>query len=587
MKAKKIVLAALLALCLILAGCQTSPKEVDSEEAMNNFLKKLDEGNYTLEVKDYLKATASSKDQVTFEYVEDIYNDFVAMSVNDEVFQGFLNGDQLEDVKFLGEGTALEAAGSKLPNGWLDLADGNIWNLFYNIQEDPLKFVSYDDVLKQSVISLVGYSDNALRLMHEVYLVLDKENPTTARIQAEMDEDLVARVSYDDVDVEIKFGKTSSNPLADAWMKDPVYPEARSAWNDTDEFIFNSVFLPEYGLEAIPFPDFASYALMVDGENFVWDDEVSIRDSHASEQDMADYVSKLLQNGFSEVKETAEDGAVKTCYRKMLREAFDCYSSIELEYDNGVNLTAKKYYDCPEYDMLDEINEAIAKIGYPALPDSENFTSYHGIDRANEMTESWLYFFHYDLGLYADIGFNDKAETEAYLKAYEETLLDNGFTPNKGGEDEEEEAEYYQSENGFYSFRYSFTDDNVLNLLFKSEKYISAEEAKTMIVEAGFPKIDLHDPITCRDLVLFRKIRYGTDMKAYITVSQTFESAEEAEAFLDAYETALNEAGFDRVNPENVGSLKAIAIANEDLSMYVGIDYFPDDALVNFEFSAD
>jgi hypothetical protein len=587
MKAKKYLLILCLVLCVVLAGCQTSPKEVDSEKAMNNFIQKLDEGNYTVEVKDYLKATASSKDQVVFEYVEDIYHDFVAMSVNDEVFQAFLNGDKLEDVTFLGEGSALDAAKNKLPNGWLDLADGNIWNLFYNDQEDPLKFVSYDDSLKQNVISLVGYSDNALRLMHEVYLILDKEDPTSAKIQAEMDEDLVARVNYDDIDVEIKFGNDASNPQADAWVKNPVYPEAKTGWNETDEFIFNSVFLPEYGLEAIPFPSFASYALKVDEENFVWDDEVKIRDSHASEEDMADYIAKLLQNGFSEAEEITDDGTVKTCYRKMLREAYDCYSSIDLEYDNGVNLTAKKYYDFPKYDTLEGINEAIGKIGYPQLPASDNFISYNGTDRANEMTESWLYFFNYDLGLCVDILFNDKAEADAYLKAYEETLVNNGFTPNKGGEDEEADAEYYESENGFYSFRYNYTGDDTLSLLFKSERYIAAEEAEKMIAEAGFPKVDLHEPISCRDLAAFYKVRYGVDRKAYVAVSQTFESPEKAEEFLEAYEKALNEAGFDRVNPDNVGSLKSIAIANEDLSMFVGIDYFPDQAMVSLDFIAD
>ena len=70
----------------------------------------------------------------------------------------------------------------------------------------------------------------------------------------------------------------------------------------------------------------------------------------------------------------------------------------------------------------------------------------------------------------------------------------------------------------------------------------------------------------------------------YITVSQTFESAEAAEKFLNNYEEVLNNAGFDRVNPDNVGSLKAIAISNADLTSYVGIEYFPEQALINFDF---
>ncbi len=584
MKSIKQLLTATLLLCCLLTGCQGSPKEVDSEKAMNNFLQKIGEGNYTIDAKNYLKTTVSSRDQATFEYVEDNYDDFVVMSVNDETFQAYLKGDQLEELQYLGEGQAIDAARKRLPNGWEDLADGNIWNLFYNIQEEPLKFVSYEDAVKQSLASMVGYGENSVRLMHEVYLILDKEDPTLVKVQAEMDEDLVARINYDDIDLEISFGNTASNALADAWVKNPVYPAARNAWNETDEFVFNSVFLPEYGLEAIPFPSFASYALKVDVDNFVWDDEVRIRDAHASEQDMAAYAAKLLQNGFSEVTETAEDGTTKTCYRKLLREAYKCYSSIDLEYDNGVSMTAKKYYDFPKYDTLEGINEAIGKIGYPALPATENFTTCQATDKANEMTESWLYFFDYDLGLYADFECKDLDEAKAYVDAYVATLMNNGFTIVSSNE-EGEEVDYYQSENGFYSFRYKF-DDNTLNTFFKSERYISADETEKMISEAGFPKIDFQDPISTRDMKLFQKTRSGADMKAYVTVSQTFESAEKAEAFLSAYETALNEAGFDRVNPDNVGSLKPIVIANADLDMYVGFDYFPEQALVNFDFVA-
>ena len=79
----------------------------------------------------------------------------------------------------------------------------------------------------------------------------------------------------------------------------------------------------------------------------------------------------------------------------------------------------------------------------------------------------------------------------------------------------------------------------------------------------------------------------GENLKAFVTVSKEFESAEEAEALLNDYEAALNEAGLDRTNPETVGSLKPIAIYNEDAGMYVGVDYFPEQALVNFEFCAE
>ena len=76
-------------------------------------------------------------------------------------------------------------------------------------------------------------------------------------------------------------------------------------------------------------------------------------------------------------------------------------------------------------------------------------------------------------------------------------------------------------------------------------------------------------------------------MKSYLTVSQTFSSAEEAEAFLNEYEAALNAEGFDRENPELLGSLKQVAIYNPEKEMYVGLDYFPEQFMVNFDFVAE
>ncbi|MCR5793855.1 MAG: hypothetical protein K6G61_00735 [Solobacterium sp.] len=649
MKKTKHSLIFLTALCFILSACQSGTQsssapgsaegepgsetavpdsesaepgsetaEADSEKAMENFLAKLEEGNYVLNAAGYLKTTVASRDQVTFEYTEDNYNDFTVMSVNDETFQAIITDGALEEARYLGEGQAIEAAAVRLPNYWMDesVSDGNIWNLFYNTPEEPLKFMSHEEVLKKNILSYVGYADNAVRLMQDVYLVLDAEDPSTAHIQAVVDDDLVARVNYDDIDVEITFGNAQTNELADAWMKDPVYPEARSEWSEVDEFIFNSVFLPEYGLDAIPFPSFASYALKVDDQNFVMDDEVFIRDAHASEEDMADYITLLLSEGFSEAKETDEDGTEKTYYRKMLRDEYKCYSSINLEYDNGVSLTAKKYYDFPVYDTLDAVNEAITKAGFAELPASDNFTSVLGTDKAYEMTEGWLYFFDYDLGLYVDIAFDDKDAVTAYLNDYQKSLEEAGWTAVRNAEEEmdtvsaylhadretlgeegfkalrdEEDgeampADRYESPNGNAEFRYRFNDDNTFTMLLSSERYYSADETEKMITDAGFPAIELNDTVACRDLRMFHKVREGRDTKAFLAVSVEFESTEEAEEFLNSYETALNDAGFDRENPDVAGTLKRNALVNADGSMVVGIDFFDSPVSVYFDFIA-
>ena len=599
MKHFKFLLISFLLLCMSLTSC-TKPESEDSsaavpesvepepqdngetaETAMNNFLKKVEEGNYTILAEGFLKTSVYSNDLVWFDYLEDLYDDFTVMRVNDEVFRGVLTEDSVKYVSFLGEGLATDAIKSRLLNYWLDedVSQGNIYNLFFNQQDEPLTFVSHEDIVKQSLISFAGYGDSALRLMEDVYLEMDDVDPKVVHLKAVVNDDVVARIFYDDIDITVTFGNAEDNAVAEAWISNPVYPEAKENWDDADIFVLNSVFLPGYGEEAVPFPAFASYAMKIDEENFVTDDAVYIRDSRASESDMEEYINLLVKEGFTE----AEDHV----YRRLLREDYQCYSSIAVEYDNGVNLTANKYYDFPVYDGLDAANTVIEKLGYPALPSSENFENIKATDTANELTESWLYFFTYDSVLYVDMDYQDYDAAVAYIEEYEKALADAGFSPKYI--DDTDEVERYDSENEFLSFQYHFGDDNNVSFLFKAEKYIQPDEAEKLIQEAGFPPIELQEPIACRNLTQFEKMQYGLDYKLFLALSQTFENAQAAEEFLTAYETALTDLGYGRISPDEAGTLKQIAICNEEEGMMVAIDFFEqeENTLVNFDFRAE
>ena len=61
MKMRKYLSILLMVLCLVLSGCQKNeePKAADSEKAMENFLNKLEEGNYVMDSAGYLKTTVS------------------------------------------------------------------------------------------------------------------------------------------------------------------------------------------------------------------------------------------------------------------------------------------------------------------------------------------------------------------------------------------------------------------------------------------------------------------------------------------------------------------------------------------------
>ena len=82
----------------------------------------------------------------------------------------------------------------------------------------------------------------------------------------------------------------------------------------------------------------------------------------------------------------------------------------------------------------------------------------------------------------------------------------------------------------------------------------------------------------------------GKDNPEPTAASESESETETTEtSFLNDYEAALNEVGFDRENPDAAGSNKAIAICNEEEGMMVGIDFFEQDggALVNFDFKAE
>lgn len=569
------ILAALLLLAMtsvLFGGCGNSSGSADPEIAMQNFLDKVESGNYVISSKGYLKTTVYSEDLVYFDFEDDsVYTDFAVMSVDNEVFQGALTDGGVEEVAFVGEGKAIEAAKGKLPSCWLELSDGNIFNLFYNDIEKPLQFVSYEDSIKNQVRSFAGYGEVAVKYMHEVYLTLDKEDPSKAHITAVMDDDEVARYYFDDIDITITFGKAETDKRAEAWMNDPVYPEARTEWEYADIFIFNSVFLPGYGEEAVPFVPSASYALSIDEERFITDDTVYIRDPHAEEGDVDAYIAVLEENGFEKFTEDGE-----TWYRRLLRDETKCYSSISAEYDNGLNIIAKKYYDFPMYEGFDQINSLIVSNNFPELPDTGVIRDLTAKDAKNEQTESWLYFYDYDIALYVYAHYDDRDKVMEYIDGYAEGLLKDGYVPEYIDGDEESGADNYHSEDGDMSFRYHFEDDGeTVILLFKAEKCLTASEVKAILANEGFPETDLSKYETGRDHKKFEKVMYGKDYDSSISISMKFDTQKEAEEYLDKFVADLEDAGFMRVPPSDLGSRKNNGYTNEETRLGVAFDFIP------------
>ena len=634
----------LLASLAILSGCSGEPQPVPAEsdvtepgsesapesrapaeisdEAMTRFLEKLEAGNYVIDYPEYVKVNVCSDDLVYYLYTYVIrhdnvdYNGVAVLTVNgNETFSGILAEDSLQSIAFVNEGKAVDIISEGdpqlqyklcLPNSWSEASQGNIWDLFYNDTENPLRFVSTAAVVKNTVRDLAGISNIVFERMEEVTLELDKEDPTEAHLKASFSE---GYPPAPEVDIAITFGTAVSDARVDAWMNDPdrEYPEPRTDWG-VDELNLNAVFLPEYGVTAVPFPDFATYAFTVDISGILAYDEIYFRDSRATEQGMRDYIDKLLSLGFSAV--TDEDGI--TWYRLLLREEYGCYSSICLEYDNGISMLATKYYDFPSYTGLEDTNRVLAGHGYPELKSDPAVSGFLSYDSANEMEESWLYFFDYDLSLYVTLRYSDRAAIDAYLESYVQSLGDGyELAYNEGDEEygevlpelaaEEDaarfsrlkstvsEGNYYkcQTESGLKTFRYHFEDDGeTVTLLFKSENYLPAETVRGALAEAGFPEIALDHCNSGRDQRKFQKTMYGRDLPLELSLSFKFETAAEAEAFLEQYISALQDASFDVTPPASVEIGKSRAYSKEEGSVILifAFDYTEGSTEIPIEF---
>ena len=294
----------------------------------------------------------------------------------------------------------------------------------------------------------------------------------------------------------------------------------------------------------------------------------------------------LKQKGFEEATEEGE-----TYYRKMLRENTKCYSSIAVGYDNGMNITAKKYYDFPKYEGLDEINGQITANGYPALSETDVMTDITATDTRFEQTESWLYFYDYNINLYVYGKYEDQDKVTEYLDAYAAGLVNDGYSPVYVDGDEESEIDHYRSEDESMTFRYHFEDDGeTVILLFKAEKCLTADETKAMLSEAGFPDIDLSAYVTGRDHTRFQKVMYGKTYDSAVSLSMKFAATEDAESYLDKLAAALEDDGFYRVPASEMGSSKSNGYTNEDKGIGVAFDLLPGDdggeSYIYFEFKS-
>ena len=563
---------------------ETTEKAPDPETAMENFVKKLEAGNFVIDAPNYVKTTAVSPDLVYFTDHNDSESalNYAFVTVEHETFEGVLEPDGLSDALFVAPGNAIDALGTTLPSGWYAASDENMWNLFYNNIENPLEFTSKEETVKMTLLGLAGYGQFALSQMEEVHMLFDAEDPATVHFTAVINDNVVMRIFYDDLDLTLEFGTGESDPRIDSWIENPVYPATRTGWTEQDIDTLDLVFFRGYGEEAVPFPPFTSYAMNFDPNAYDQESIIRITDPHGSVEDLEIYKELLKEKGYEEKVLVFSDDSSVTVYLLPLREDYRCYAQLYPYYDDGFILEGGLYYDNPVYENLEEISEAVEKQGFAVLEATDVFEGWKATDIASERSESWAYFFDYDMYLPLIVSFTEQEQAKAYFEDYGSKLVEKGFiaayTPDEfGGR--------YTSANEFTTFRYTFNGDDTVTLIYSKEKSLSAEEVTKLLEEHNLPKTDIHGDIACRDHTRYHYI-VGDFKGLFLMVYQPFESAEEAEKFLDAYVPTLDEQGYLSTDPQKLGSQRNFLYFNEELKKYVAFDFIPEEngANVNIEF---
>ena len=599
---KNRLLALILALCLLIGCCacgapsnggngndsgnssntnidDLTPAEI-SDLAMGNFIKKLRAGNYVAGSADVVLTTAVSPEQIYFQYPHEGYPlTYAYMTLNGETFATLIEDNEIGDIEFVSRDNAIDAVEKVVPNYWINVTDSNLFEFFYNDPEKPLHFTSNDEIVKYTLCSLGGYGKLAMDQMQEVHMEFDSADPSNVHFTAEVPD--YALYTFDDLDLTIKFGEAKGEPHIEEWFKKPVYPKVRTAWTSDDINDMDHVFMRGYGKDTVPFPDFASYAMIFDPKAYDEFTGMCLMDSHATEKNVEDYKKTLLDNGYKEVQEKQDDGSTATVYRKLLRENYRAYAELYPHYDNGFVMEGIMYYDDPSFEGLATMSGEVQRHGFAEFTETDMFEGWNATNMAASRSEGFAYFFDYDLYMPFILNFKDAAAAEAYWDDYSKKLLAMGFEEvYAAGENVRE----FRDPDASKIHRTTFGEDNVI-LEFKSESKLSAEEVNKMVAAYGIPAADLSGNVGGRD-----QARYRYEISGFqglcVTATQYFENSAKAEAFLDEYTARLEDAGYDRIDPQKLSSPRQFLFLNTDEWKYVGFDYFPGDdgASVLFEF---
>lgn len=561
------------------------PWYVISEKAMDNFLKKIQAGGYTM-VGDKQTTAVYDQNMVTWFFEQPSpYTDHVCLTVNGETFYAFIdyNLQSLEQMVFIDKKPAIAVddfgIAPYLPTYWLNksMSGGNIWSLWHNLDHDnPLHFsASKNSDLYATICYFCNYDAQELPShMQDVYMDFDSEEVNVATISFKYNSGGTHELT--DGKVVITFNEeVRKSDIAQAWVDDPdrTYPEEigdYGQWPSLYTLAINSVYssnLGYSGVEPLPYDDFFSYATKVNKDTFMYDGYVEIHDYHAGENELDDYKSTLASNGFEPTIGSSEMvwRSVNTLRTK---NEYKLYSVITLKLENGLVITGTKYYTHLTFAGRGEIYNHIHDIStkFVEFEDDENITSWNAEDYAFNQYESMEDLFDYDLFIYVTIEYNNIQTFKSYLDDLFASYVNAGFVKQKYSDTYINEDTVSKSVVKLVS-----NSKGVAQLLFYNIKYVDPTTAANDVLGAGFPSISdkLSKITSVLEMKYYVKAIMGLDFDHYYSIGFQFSSNSELKTFVDTYISALLAAGFKKTTEE----LRTCRYINDDATRTVVMDY--------------
>lgn len=534
------------------------PAHVISEKAMENFLDRIEKESYTIVGIDGILTTSyTDQNMITWFYLPGAthYDDHFAVTVNDETFFGYIDNDKksLEEISFVDKITAARAYESYLPTAFNSnaVSGGNIWSVFHNDPTNPLLFhvaqkVKAYEILCRFCGVLDPQSDPAR--MSQVTMEFDNiyVNKATFKFQY-----ATGSKTSEEKTITITFGEPvrTSSYVVD-WVNDPnrEYPQAigeLGKWPNKWEVDILSTF--KYGIEVgkvgdvdpMPYDSIFSYATKSNDATCAYDGYFTVHDYNSGVAEANHYMATLLDNDY---ELELNDDNVMILKSPVIRQREDIAgnmsefrSYITIEINDGLNITARKYYTSTTISGRDNVNDflQLSSTKYLPLPDDSNITGWVGVEHNLAGFENYLCTYNVTNFTYVYLTYTDTTQMDTYLENYLSSLVAANYVHNDDDTYSKEDIEGRATVNV-----YSNTN-GLATIYFRNFKFVNPVDLNAELVANNLPGLDTTKVQTIQDLKDYYNVRTGGGFKHYYYVQFEFDSYDDAAEFESAYGATL------------------------------------------------